>query len=130
LIGKADAVFFGLDFVARESFAFFFGFDDASGDGIDLEKIVRLTVTGFHGEFANRNAAAGGNVGFVARLHDPASIGEELVDVLPGAGFGGVGHVIERLIIAAMRQSREESVRTGVMVRRQQCFQIDTRICY
>ncbi len=104
LIGKADAVFFGLNFVAGESFAFFFGFDDASGDGIDIEKIVRLAVAGFHGEFTNRDAAAGGNVGFVSGLHNPASIGEEPVDILPCAGFGGVGHVIGRLIIAGFER--------------------------
>jgi len=100
LIGKADAVFFGLNFVAGESFAFFFGFDDASGDGIDIEKIVRFTVAGFHGEFANGDAAARGDVGFFARLHDPASIGEETVDILPCAGFGGIRHVIGGLSIA------------------------------
>jgi hypothetical protein len=113
LIGKANAVFFGLDFVAGESFAFFFGFDDASGDGIDIEKIVRLAVTGFHGEFADGDAAAGGDVGFVARLHDPAGFGEEAVDIFPSAGFGGVGHVIERLIIAGRGQSREKSLGAG-----------------
>src|SRR5260370_12900888 len=100
LVGKAVIVFFGLDFVAGESFAFFFGFDDASGNAIDIEKIVSLTVTGFHGEFADGDAAARGNVGFVARLHDPASIGEETVDILPCTGFGGVMHVIGGVSIA------------------------------
>src|SRR5260370_32673162 len=101
LVGKADTVFFGLDFVAGESFAFFFGFDDASGDGIDVEKIVRLAVAGVHRELSDGYAAAGGNVGFVAGLHNPASIGEETVDILPCAGFGGVGHDCERSIITA-----------------------------
>src|SRR5712692_6179143 len=32
---EADAVFFGLDFVAGEGGAFFFGFDDTGGDGVE-----------------------------------------------------------------------------------------------
>jgi hypothetical protein len=30
--------------VTGESFAFLLGFDDAGGDSIDIQKIVRLTV--------------------------------------------------------------------------------------
>src|SRR6266852_7872518 len=89
---EADTVFFGLDFVAGEGGAFFFSFDDAGGDGVDVEEIVGFAVAGFQGEFADGDAAGGVDVGFVAGLDEPAGVGEEPVNGLAGAVFGGDGH--------------------------------------
>jgi hypothetical protein len=33
------------------------------------------------------------------------SVGQKLVDVLPGTGFGGVGHSLDRQIIAGTKMS-------------------------
>ena len=32
------------------------------------------------------------------------SVGQKLVDVLPGTGFGGVGHSLDRQIIAGIKE--------------------------
>ncbi len=89
---EADAIFFGLDFVAGEGGAFFFGFHDSGGDGVDVPEIVGFAVAGFEREFADGDAAGGIDVCFVAGLEEPPSVGEEPVDGLAGAIFGGDGH--------------------------------------
>jgi hypothetical protein len=81
-----------LDFVAGEGGAFFFGFDDSSGNGVYVEEIVGFAVAGFQGELADGDAAGGVDVGLVARLDEPAGVGEEPVDGFASAVFGGDGH--------------------------------------
>ena len=81
-----------MDFVAGESGPFFFCFDYAGRDAVDVEEMVRFAVASFEREFADGDAAAGRDISLVARLNDPASFGEQAVDVFACAVLGGNGH--------------------------------------
>ena len=60
--------------------------------------------TGFHWKFAYGNAASRNHICIFARLDDPTSVGQKLVDVLPRTGFGRNGHFVVRQIIAGTRE--------------------------
>jgi hypothetical protein len=74
LIWQADAIFFSLNFIGRQSLALFLGFNDSTGQAVNLWQMIAFVITGFQPEFAHCDASSRRNVSFVTRLHNPASI--------------------------------------------------------
>lgn len=86
-LGDAFAVLLGLDFDTDEGRAFLFGLDGAGGLAIDKEEIVGFAVAVRESEFANRNAAAGVDVGVGTVLNEPPSGDKHAIDGLAGLFF-------------------------------------------
>ncbi len=81
-------VAFGLRFVGGQMLALFLalGFDDADGLAVDEKHVVGGADIGV--VFAHRLAGAAAEVDFAGRLHDPARLPEQRVDVVAGFLFG------------------------------------------
>ena len=61
--GQALGVAGGLHFHAGERSALFLGLDHASGFAVDIQQVVGKAVTGVEGEFTQRHATGGVDVG-------------------------------------------------------------------
>jgi len=88
---QAQRVTRRLDLDPGERRALLLGFDNTGGLAVDVEQVVGEAVPGFEREFAQRYTPGGVDVGRGDALHRPAGSGQELVDLLAGALFGG-GH--------------------------------------
>src|SRR5438552_4073431 len=99
-VRKSLTVLRSLSFKPSKSAALLLGFHDAERLTINVEKVVGFSKTRLHREFADGDTTTSSDVGFITRLHNPASIGQKLVDVLPSTRFRAIWHGLDYEIIA------------------------------
>lgn len=90
-------IFRGLQLYPSEYSALSLGLNDSDGCAVNEQEIVGFPVTGLERELANSDAAGSRQIGGALILDNPTSIGQQLVDVLPGAIFRSNWHANRRL---------------------------------
>ena len=83
-------VFFRLDLHPGEGFTFLLGLYDPNRLPIDVEQVVRITVTPLEGELADGDPPPRIQVHPITRLDPPTRLDQGSVDLLAGAFFRGV----------------------------------------
>jgi hypothetical protein len=86
VLGHASHVARGLVRKARKGRAFRFRLDDPAQSTADEERIINRAGGG--GELAHSDTEVRAEVHVLARLHDPAGLGQLAVDRHPSAVFG------------------------------------------
>ena len=89
-VGQAGSVTGRLLGDSRERRSYFLGFDHTQRLSVHEEEVI--TRAGRERDFAQRDAAARGEVHGLVILHDPAGRGELCVDLLAGALLRGFRH--------------------------------------